>query len=66
MMTHHEYAISYLKALERRYTKYFASANRSIMDYVKIQGFNNVTIQLTGEALPKEVKHDIEMMFWID
>ena len=66
MMTHHEYAIFYLKALERRYTKYFASANRSIMDSVKIKGFHNVTLHLSGEALPNEVKHDLEMMFWVD
>ena len=65
-MSHHEYAIANLAAVERKHKQYFASANRSIMDYVKIKGLNYVTIQMTNNALPPDIKHEIESMFWVD
>ena len=65
-MTHHEYAIAYLMAVEKKHKQYFASAKHSIMDYVKIKGFQNVTIHLVNNTLPADIRREIETMFWVD
>lgn len=64
-MSHQEYAIAYLAAVEKKHKQYFASANRSIMDYVKINGLDYVTIHMTNDTLPSDIVHEIESMFWV-
>lgn len=64
-MTKQEFTISYIKAVEKRHKDYFERAKLCIMDCVSIQGKNSVSVHITNDNLPSEVRHDIEMMFWI-
>ncbi|MDP9081027.1 MAG: hypothetical protein M3O71_26720 [Bacteroidota bacterium] len=63
-MTDHEFAVAYLKAIERNYKDYFESSGDSIMDSVVILGEELVGVHVTDTKLPPEIRHRIELMFW--
>lgn len=63
-MTDQEFAIAYLKAVEKKHNDYFVSANLNIMKCVVVTGTNLVTV--INKDLPKEIRYDIEEMFWVE
>ncbi|MCC8425784.1 hypothetical protein [Mucilaginibacter sp. UR6-11] len=65
-MTDYEFTVEYLKAIEKQYKDYFDTARRGIMSCVVIEGKKLVTVHITEPDLPAEIKHDIEMMFWVE
>ena len=64
VMTDQEFTVAYLKAVERKYEAYFAKAKLCIMNSVVIKGKGPVSVHVTNEDLPDEIRRDIEMMFW--
>lgn len=64
-MTDQEFAIAYLKAVEKKHKTYFDAARLHIMNCVVIKGNRLVTVHIVNSELPLEIKHDIESMFWV-
>ena len=64
-MTDQEFAIVYLKAVEKKYKDYFVSTNLNIMDCVMVTGTNFISIYVIHKDLPSEIRYDIEEMFWV-
>jgi hypothetical protein len=64
-MTDYEFAMAYLKAVERKHKIFFASSKLSIINCVVIKGTNLISVHVINPDLPFEIKHDIEMMFWV-
>ena len=65
-MTDHEFAIAYLNAVQKKYKDYFADSRLSINNCVDIEGEKIVSVHVTNPNLPFEIRHDIEMMFWVE
>ena len=64
-MSNSEFAICYLKAVEKNYKAYFEKSRLSILNCVIIKGTEIISVHI-NQDLPFEIKHDIEMMFWVD
>ncbi|MGZ3750794.1 MAG: hypothetical protein ACXVA2_18430 [Mucilaginibacter sp.] len=64
-MTDLQFAVSYLKAVEKKHKIYFASAHHDIMSCVHIEGTKLVSVDVIDENLPPEIRYDIEEMFWV-
>jgi hypothetical protein len=63
-MTDLEFAIAYLKAVQKKHTSYFEENNTNIMRCVRIVGDNLVSVHIIDKSLPAEIQYDIEEMFW--
>jgi hypothetical protein len=63
-MTDQEFAIAYLKAVEKKHHDYFVSANLNIMKCVAVIGTNLISV--INRDLPEEIRYDIEEMFWVE
>jgi len=61
-----QFALEYLKAIELKHPDYFESSKLSIMDCVVIKGKTLVSVHVINKDLTFEIKHDIEMMFWVE
>ncbi|TWJ00828.1 hypothetical protein JN11_02088 [Mucilaginibacter frigoritolerans] len=61
-----EFAIAYLKAVEKKHKDYFKSSKLGIMNCVVIKGKSLVSVHVINKDLPFEIRHDIEMMFWVE
>jgi len=59
-----DFAIRYLKAVEKKYEAYFIDKKLDIMDCVTLKGNLLVNVQITDQSLPPEIIKDIESMFW--
>lgn len=64
-MTDQEFAVAYLKAVEKKHKTYFDTARLHIMNCVVIRGDTLVSVHIINKELPFEVKYDIESMFWV-
>jgi len=65
-MSNNDFAIKYLKAIERQHENYFENSKLNIMDCVEIKGNNVISVHVTQPGLPFEIRHNIEMMFWVE
>ncbi len=65
MMTQRQFTLDYLKAIERKHQGYFDNANKGIMDFISIKGKNPVSVRVTDHDMPIEIRHDLDLMFWI-
>lgn len=63
-MTGLEFAIAYLKAVQKKHTCYFEKNSTNIMKCVRITGGNLVSVHIIDKSLPPEIRYDIEEMFW--
>ncbi|MDB5005524.1 MAG: hypothetical protein JWQ34_3749 [Mucilaginibacter sp.] len=63
-MTDQEFAIAYLKAVQKKHASYFEESNMNIMKCVRIIGDNLVSVHIINKSLPAEIQYDIEEMFW--
>ncbi|GAC1562724.1 MAG: hypothetical protein NVS3B13_36070 [Mucilaginibacter sp.] len=63
-MKDRNFAIAYLKAMEKKHQAYFVAHHLSIMQCVEIEGANFACIHVTKDDLPPEIRYDIEIMFW--
>ena len=63
-MTSRDFAIAYLKAIQKKNQDYFIFTNIDIFDCVNIKGEDLVSIHITKHDLPYEIKYAIETMFW--
>ena len=63
-MTQQEFALAYLKAVEKKHKDYFEHSNQSITDCVAIKGKSLITVHVIDDNLPFDIKHEIESMFW--
>jgi hypothetical protein len=61
-----EFAVAYLKAVEKKHKDYFDDSKLGIMNCVVIKGKAIISVSITNDDLPFEIKHDIEMMFWVE
>ena len=59
-----DFAIRYLKAIEKKHEAYFIANNLDIMDCVELRGTLLVRVHITNQSLPYEIVKDIESMFW--
>ena len=59
-----DFAIRYLKAVEKKYEAYFMDNKLDIMDCVELRGTLLVRVHITDQTLPSEIIKDIEAMFW--
>ena len=64
-MTDQEFAVAYLQAVEKKHRDYFDTACLHIMNCVAIKGSRLVSVHITNNELPLEIKQDIESMFWV-
>ena len=64
-MSNYEFVIKYLKAVERHNKGYFENAKLGIMNCVVIKGKSVISVHIIKPDLPSEIRHDIEMMFWV-
>ncbi len=64
MVNDREFAIRYLKAVEKKNQGYFIANRLSILDCVEIDGLNKVTVRVIENTLPFEISDEIESMFW--
>lgn len=65
-MSDQEFAIAYLKAVEKMHMDYFESAGFPIFNCVTITGGEIVRVHVIKDDLPSEIRHDIETMFWLE
>jgi len=65
-MTDQEFAKQYLNAVEKKYKDYFADSKLSIHNCVDIEGEKIISVHVINNDLPFEIRHDIEMMFWVE
>jgi len=65
-MSDREFAIKYLKTLEKKYKDYFKHSSLDIMNCVVIKGKKTLSAHVINEDLPFEISFDIETMFWVD
>jgi hypothetical protein len=63
-MTDLEFAIAYLKAVQKKHIFYFEENNTNIMRCVRITGANLVSVHIINKSLSAEIQYDIEEMFW--
>ena len=63
-MTDYEFALVYLKAVEKQYKDYFEHSKLCIMNCVVIKGHNLISVHVINQDLPFEIRHTIETMFW--
>jgi len=63
-MKDRDFAIAYLKAVEKKHKKFFKSAHLSITKCVEIIGKDLVSVQVINDELPPAIRYDIEVMFW--
>ncbi len=63
-MKDRDFAIAYLKAVEKKHKKFFRSSRLNIIKCVEIIGKDLVSVQVTNDELPPAVRYDIEVMFW--
>ncbi len=63
-MKDRDFAIAYLKAIEKKHNQYFTSSKLSIMDCVHIEGNSPACLRITNDKLPRAIRYDIEVMFW--
>jgi len=59
-----EFAIRYLLAIEKKNQDYFTANNLKILDCVHVLGKKLVSVHIINEALPDEIRYEIETMFW--
>jgi maleate cis-trans isomerase len=65
-MSDNEYAIKYLKAIEKKHKDYFENSKLRITNCVVLKGKENLSAHVINPNLPFEIMHDIEMMFWVE
>ena len=65
-MTDYEFAIKYLKAVERHHKNYFDHLKLCIINCVVVEDKNPVSVHVINQDLPCEIRHDIETMFWVE
>jgi hypothetical protein len=65
-MNDREFASIYLKAIEKKHQEYFTQANLCISNCVVIKGTHKASVHVIDNDLPREIRYDIEEMFWID
>lgn len=58
------FAVRYLTAIEKKHSDYFTQNNLKIMDCITISESPICSVHIKNEALPFEIKDDIESMFW--
>lgn len=64
-MTELEFAVAYLKAVEKKHRVFFAVNRLDIMKCVLISGTDQVQVHIINTTLPAEIQYDIEEMFWV-
>jgi hypothetical protein len=64
-MSDYEFAVAYLKAVEKHHKDYFEHSKCSISNCVVIKGKNAVSVHVIDQTLPLEIRHAIESMFWV-
>ena len=65
-MSGYEFAFNYLKAVEKKHQDYFKSSKINIMNCAVIKDGNIVSVHIINNDLPFDIRHDIEMMFWVE
>ncbi|MDB5124588.1 MAG: hypothetical protein JWP94_2717 [Mucilaginibacter sp.] len=65
-MKNKDFAIAYLKAVEKKHKNYFDSARLNIIKCVEIKGESLVSVHVINDAIPTDIRYDIEEMFWRD
>jgi hypothetical protein len=65
-MKNKDFAIACLKAVEKKHKNYFDSTKLDIMACVEIKGSHLVSVHVTNNAIPFDIRYDIEEMFWRD
>jgi hypothetical protein len=63
-MNDQEFAIAYLKAVQKKHAEYFEKNHTNIMKCVRIVGTNLVSVHIIDKSLPQKIQYDIEEMFW--
>ncbi len=63
MRSTREFAIRYLKAVEKKNEGYFIANDVKILDCVDISGLESVTVNVKDVILPEIIVRDIEMFF---
>ncbi len=66
MSSSKQFAIDYLKAVERQHSVFFTTNRLKIMDCVTFKGTRLVTVHVVKGLLPDDIVYDIEIMFWIE
>ncbi len=59
-----EFAIRYLKAVERKNEVFFTANSLNILDCVELIGTSVVSVRVVNEELPPDIVKEIESMFW--
>ncbi|MDP9046663.1 MAG: hypothetical protein M3N14_00915 [Bacteroidota bacterium] len=63
-MKDRDFAIAYLKSIEKKHHDYFDTTHLDIMKCVRIEGNEQVSMQVINDNLPPAIRYDIEVMFW--
>lgn len=60
-----EFAIRYLKAVEKKHEGFFIANDLKILDCVAISGTRVIDIEIDKYKLTGEIINDINSMFWL-
>jgi hypothetical protein len=63
-MTELEFALAYLKAVQKKHHTFFEKNDTNIMKCVSIRGTRIISVHIINKDLPTEIQYDIEEMFW--
>jgi len=61
-----DFAMAYLRAVEKKNNEYFTSNNLTILECIKIKGIKLISVHITKSDLPEDIKYQIETMFWLE
>ncbi len=59
-----EFAVRYLKAVEKKNEVYFTANRLNILDCVELIGSSVVSVRVINKQLPLDIVSQIESMFW--